>query len=217
MGHISLSQCVGMKKEFLEQLFDFRDTGFSAQKIFYYDVETTGLVPGFNEICQFAGILEVNNIVIWKYKKIVRPEFPCRIHPEAVKTHGITVDKMMQGISQAELHYRIRKHLSFAVNPYDSEDKAVPCAFNGTFDYGFLAALFESNNDRYLGSLFNHRSIDPLGFFRVLACVYDWKLENMKLETIANALGISIDAHDAMSDTEALREVVYKIRKGIIC
>jgi DNA polymerase III epsilon subunit-like protein len=60
-----------------------------------------------------------------------------------------------------------------------------------------------------MGSLFNHRVIDPLAYFRFLNSVYDWKLENMKLSTIARAMGIKIDAHDAMSDTRALRELYY--------
>jgi DNA polymerase III epsilon subunit-like protein len=179
------------------------------RKIFFFDVETTGLTPGFHEICQFAGILDVDGETVWEYEKIIRPQFPCRIDPGAVAVHGITLDKMMGGIKQDELHYRIVKHLSFSVDKYNREDKAFPAAFNGNFDYSFMSSLFRARNDHFMGSLFNHRVIDPLAYFRFLNSVYDWKLENMKLSTIARAMGIKIDAHDAMSDTRALRELYY--------
>lgn len=183
------------------------------QKIFFFDVETTGLTPGFNEICQFAGILDVDGETVWEINKLVRPQFPCRIHPKAIETHGITLEKMQTGITHSELHYRICKHLQFSIDKYNPKDKAFPCAYNGVFDYSFLTDLFTRNNDIYCGSLFNHRIIDPLAYFRFLNSVYDWKLENMKLLTVAKHLGIEINAHDAMSDTRALRKIYYTIRK----
>lgn len=191
----------------------FRKT--TPRKIFFFDVETTGLIPGFHEICQFAGILDVDGETVWEYEKIVRPQYPCRIDPGAVAVHGITLDKMMKGIKQDELHYRIVKHLSFSIDKYNKEDKAFPAAFNGTFDYGFLSSLFRVCNDPFMGSLLNHRIVDPLAYFRFLNSVYDWKLENMKLSTIAQAMDIKIDAHDAMSDTRALRELYYMLVKEL--
>lgn len=181
-------------------------------KMFYFDVETTGLQAGFNEICQIGIILDIEGETVWEYESIVRPCFPCRIHPGAVETHGITLNRMRyEGIGQRDLHFTICNNLNRYIDKYDTEDKAFPSAFNGLFDYQFISALWHSCNDSYLGSYLNHRIFDPLAYFRILACKYGWNLPNMKLSTIAEHLGIPILAHDALSDTRALRKLVYMI------
>ncbi|MBD3293824.1 MAG: hypothetical protein GF393_12945 [Armatimonadia bacterium] len=194
----------------------FGSTVESPPKIFFFDVETTGTDPNFHEIIQFAGILDINKETVWEFNKIIRPEYPCRIHPDATKTHGITIDQLQKGIKYDELHYRIVKHLSFHIDKYNPNDKAFPCAFNGSFDYSFLSSLWSRCNDVFLGSLFNHKIIDPLALFRFLSAKYEWTLENMKLSTIANALNIPINAHDAMSDTKVLREITYTILGNLV-
>lgn len=194
----------------------YTDSIPASRKLLFFDVETTGLEPGFNEICQIALILDIDGHTVWEYETIVRPEFPCRVHPTAIETHGITINRMRyEGISQHDLHFTICNHLSRYIDKYNPNDKAAPCAYNGPFDYAFLSALWKRCNDKFLGSFLNHRIIDPLAYFRFLASKYEWKLANMKLSTVAEHFGISLSAHDALSDTRALRKIFYNIYQDI--
>jgi len=185
-------------------------------KILFFDVETQGLLSNYHGICQIACILDIDGTTVWEWESIVRPPHLNRTSDQAVKIHGINNERMYyEGIDYEELHFELTSNLGTYIDKYDRNDKATPSAFNGNFDYGFISEVFSRNSDDYMGSLLNHRIIDPLAYYRFYAVKYGWALENMKLKTIANALDIEITAHDALSDTRALREITYTILKGI--
>lgn len=76
----------------------------------FYDIETTGLNPCFDQVLQFAAIrtdLSLN--------KIERHEFMIRLncdvtpHPEAMKTHGISLDDIAKGDNEYEVVKKIHQ------------------------------------------------------------------------------------------------------------
>ena len=98
-------------------------------------------------------------------------------------------------------------------NRYDKTDKFYPCGHNVVFDLNFLNNLFQTNGQKYgTGAYQNWRAIDT----RVMANIaaFDGKLDvkDVKLETLCKHFGIEIQAHDALSDIRATRELFFKLR-----
>lgn len=81
---------------------------------------------------------------------------------------------------------------------------------NAAFDNQFLRGFFLQNNDKFFGSWFWANSMDVM----VLATVYlankRTEMENFKLSTVAETLGVQVDGdslHNAMYDIELTKAV----------
>jgi DNA polymerase III epsilon subunit-like protein len=84
--------------------------------------------------------------------------------------------------------------------------------FNLKFDMDFLTEWFRKLDFKYFGSYTNYRPLDAYNE----ACSWAFmggfaELENLKLETLSKACNIEIEAHNALSDILATRELWYKL------
>ena len=68
--------------------------------------------------------------------------------------------------------------------------------------------FFAKNGDVYYGSWFNWKRIDPLGVLYFMDGMGKISLPNYKLETVCDHFGIKIDAHDAISDIRATKQLI---------
>jgi exodeoxyribonuclease I len=179
----------------------------------FYDVETSGLKPAFDQVLTFACIrtdLELNEIgrqtiTICLRKDIVPSPF-------AFLTHGLTYDELALGITEYSAALKIHKIL----NTPDT----ISIGYNSLgFDDEFLRFLFYRNLlDPYSHQYANGCSrmdILPLAvIFRVFhsSCL-KWPQINskpsLKLDLIsqANKFVTTGRAHEAMNDVEALVEL----------
>ena len=90
--------------------------------------------------------------------------------------------------------------------------------YNIGFDLEFLNEFFKSNNNNYLFSYFHWPSVDIAQILTFYTMKSDTRkhLENFKLGTVANQLGIKVDEsllHDAMGDV-ILTQYLWKRLRG---
>ncbi|MHA1169584.1 MAG: 3'-5' exonuclease, partial [Candidatus Hodarchaeales archaeon] len=113
-----------------------------------------------------------------------------------------------------EVHRSMKQFMQQYINRYDKKDKFYLGGYNVNFDHDFLLNFFQKNDDKFFGSYFNHRLIDPLYIVRWLE--FEGIIEpmhNHKLVTICKRFGIEFDAHDAVADVRATMDLNTELRK----
>jgi DNA polymerase-3 subunit epsilon len=152
--------------------------------------------------------LNENNqlIILDKINVEVCPREDKRIEEMALSVNGYTMERLKElkkdedGFNEFLLF--LRKH----INRYNKFDKCILAGYNNIhFDNNFLRRWFTDNNSKYYGSYFWSTTIDVLAEATRYLLHYRPALENMKLKTIAKAVGIKIDEdrlHDALYDIE---------------
>lgn len=186
------------------------------KKVLYFDVETTGLLAGTNEITQLGYILDIDGDVAVERSLLMRPLRPDTVDPKALEVQHRTIEEVMGFPHPFTAYHQFLADLGSVIDKYDREDKAWPCAFNGTFDISFLSAWFESFDDKYLGSWINWKLLDPMQICRYLQYADKIQVENFKLGTIAAYYGIDTGIqHDALSDVRTLRAINNRIGEHI--
>lgn len=185
-------------------------------KILYFDVETTGLDSEENDVFQLAGAIEINGRIQEEFNFDIRPFNLANVSPEALQVTQKTFSELESYPNSVLIHDEFVRLLSKYVDKFDKADKFYPAGYNVQFDIDFLRSFFFKCGDRYYGSWFNYRWLDPYPVLHILESLGYLKLDNYKLETVCDYLGIDIDAHDAMSDIRATINVFNYVRKKII-
>lgn len=183
-------------------------------KIFWFDCETTGVNASINAIIQISGLIEIDGEILESLNFNVKPFTGAQIDKRALEVNKITEKELLDFPSHMVVYGKLITILSKYIAKYDTTDKFVLAGYNVGFDDGFLRNFFLLNNDKYYGSYFAWPKID------VAHCVAEeyskgLRLINFKLETLCKQFGISIAAHDAMSDIIATRDLYYKLKAGI--
>lgn len=184
-------------------------------KLFFFDLETTGINPAKHGIHQISGEIVVNGESKEVFDFKVRPNPKAIIEEDALKVAGVTKEQIMAYPPMEEVYGQLIMLISLYVDKFDKHDKYYLVGFNNaSFDNHFLRGFFLQNNDNYFGSWFWSNSIDIM----VLATpkLFDKRsnMENFKLSTVAKALGIPVDEsklHDASYDiflTKAIFDIV---------
>ena len=184
-------------------------------KLIYIDVETTGLSAKRNDIIQLAGIIEIDKEVVDYFNIRVQPHNYANIEQAALNVNKRTVEEIKTFQSPREAYKDFTSLLSKYINKFDKNDKAYMIAYNGRFDLEFLHEWFIKCGDKYFGSFFNWRVIDPIQMVDWMQLKGALTLTDRKLETLCEYFGIELDAHDAMRDIEATRELTQKLLEVI--
>jgi DNA polymerase III subunit epsilon len=190
-------------------------------KIFWFDTETTGLKAGVHDAHQIAYLVDIGGEIVDEGCVWIRPTRWENVEASALEKCGVTLEelktsKKYQPIKQA--HAQLCGAMGKHVEKYDRGDKFYPGGYNCRFDYDFLQDLFVQVGDKYFGSWFNHRIIDPLSLARVLeqngllTTTTGAPLDNMQLGTVCAAYGINIGtAHNAIDDVKATRDLYRRM------
>lgn len=178
-------------------------------KILYFDVETTGLNPRVNDIVQLAGIIEIDGEIKERFNYRIQPFSFENISQEALDITGNTIEGLKNHTKPFVIYKELINMFSRYVDKFNKADKFVPVGYNVNFDIGFLREWFIKNGDLYYGSWINYKYVDPLAVFYMLESIGKVNYPDYKLSTVCEHLGFSIDAHDALSDISATRDV-YK-------
>ncbi len=102
------------------------------------DFETTGRLAGFHEPCQVAvvplcaALRPISGVR--PFVSLIRPEYPERREPEAMRVHGIPLDMLMDAPSQDDVADRLHSWAKRLAST-----RLVPLAHNWAFEAGFLA------------------------------------------------------------------------------
>lgn len=184
-------------------------------KIFFFDLETTGLLYWKHGIHQISGMVDIDGEVKESFNFNVQPYPTAAIDPDALKVANKTAEEIQAYPAIQKVYQNIIEMLAKYVDRFNKQDKFFLCGYNNaSFDNAFFRAFFVQNFDNYFGSYFWSSSLDVM----VLATHYLLKkrkaMLDFKLKTVAVQMGIEVDEsklHDATYDIELTREMYYII------
>ncbi|UZJ39978.1 3'-5' exonuclease [Prosthecochloris sp. SCSIO W1102] len=184
------------------------------KKILWFDTETTGLSPEKHSIIQFAAIIEEGGQVKDQIDLKFAPIPGAAVEQSALDLTGTMRGELDARPSAVDAYYQIVRFFGRHCDKYDKGDKYYPAGYNVKFDLDFLQALFmKCGGFKYgIGSFVNWRRLDPLPFLHLMDFRNQISLPNYKLETVCEHYGIEIDAHDALSDVRATRELMQRLK-----
>lgn len=183
-------------------------------KLFFFDLETTGINPGRNGIHQISGEIVIDGETKECFNFHVCPNPKATIEPQALAVSGVTKEQILAYPSMGSIHAKLTAILEKYVDKFDKKDKFFLVGYNNaSFDNQFLRGFFLQNGDNYFGSWFWSNSIDVM----VLATAYlaekRPQMVDFKLATVAGFLGVNVDSsslHDADYDIQ-LTKAIYEI------
>lgn len=185
-------------------------------KIWFFDVETTGLDSYKNDIITMANIIDIDGEIKEKFSLKIQPFNWDNIEQSALDVNKIEKASLKTFLPPLEAHRKLKEVLKKYIDPYNRKDKFQPGGYNNDFDIKFMANFFKKCGDKYFGSWIDYHKFDPQVIIQFLHLKGEINLPNYRLETVANYFGININAHDAMSDIEATREIIYKLIPRIV-
>lgn len=180
------------------------------KKVLWLDTETTGLDPTAHSIIQIAGIIDIDGVEKFRFDYNVKPHADFEIDDEALKISK-TTRKMLLGFPEiTEVYNQIKQDFRGFVDPFNREDKFIIAGQNIKFDLDMLSHFFMRQGDPYLGSFVDFKNrIELMDITKGLQALGFIKSETIKLSAVCKEFGIKINAHNAMSDIQATRDLYY--------
>lgn len=183
-------------------------------KLFYFDLETTGVMHWKNGIHQISGCIEIDGEVKEYFDFKVKPNPKAVIEDEALTIGGITREDLETYEEMGSVYKSLINLLSKYVDKYNKADKFHLVGYNNaSFDNQFLRAFFVQNGDVYFGSWFWSSSVDVM----VLAAQHLMNIRHQmidfKLKTVASYMGLEVNndnLHEATYDIDLTRNI-YKL------
>lgn len=160
-----------------------------------FDLETTGIGAASNEIIEIGAVKVVNNVITDKFSTFVNPGRPIPYHIQELTSIN---DQMVADAPSIDT--ALPEFLEFCGN-------AVLVAHNASFDTGFI---YQKAKDRGIHTDFT--IIDTVSMSRALLP----ELKKYKLDTVAKALGVSLENHHrAVDDAGATAEIFTRLVKRL--
>jgi len=186
-------------------------------KIFWVDLETTGVDVRKNDIHHIAIQIELDGMVLEELDIKTRPDPKAKIEPKALQVGGVTLEQV-KAYQPAEAAYKeVKRLLDAYVDAFNPKDKFHLAGYNNRqFDDPFLRAWFQRRGDNFFGSYFWSDSIDVLVLASQHLMHERHKMPSFKLSEVAAYLGIDVDAsalHDANYDLELTRLIYEEVTK----
>lgn len=182
-------------------------------KLFYFDLETTGVKFWKNGIHQISGAVEIDGDIKEYFNFHVQPYSSALIESEALAISGITEDTLKEYQPFKDCYTCVCKLLAKYVDKYNKADKFFLVGYNNaSFDNQFFRAFFVQNLDNYFGSYFWSSSIDIMVLASQKLMNERHLMLNFQQSTVAKHLGIQVDdsrLHEAQYDVEIMIQI-YK-------
>lgn len=176
------------------------------EKLFFYDIETTGTEYFKHGIHQISGAIMIDGEIKEKFNFKICPHEKAKIEDEALEIGGVTKEQILAYPKMNIVYNEIIKLLSRYVNRFNKLDKFHLVGYNNaSFDDKFFRAFFVQNNDQYFGSWFWAGSIDCYVLASNKFRKERQSFANFKQVTVAKHLGIDVDEtklHDAEYDID---------------
>lgn len=189
-------------------------------KLFFCDVETTGLDPARNGITQIAG--EIGYLrPDGSYDTKTAFNFNCApfgqdmVEKSALDIQKKTAEEVSAYPLPGEIFKKLKTIIEKHVEKYEPTDKLFFVAYNSPFDNSFMREFWRKNGDKYFGGLF---WTPDLCVMRLAAEKLKFNRDtfpNFKLQTVAAALDVKIEGggefHDASYDIALTRDIYLKL------
>jgi DNA polymerase III subunit epsilon len=204
-------------------------------KIFYYDVETTGLDHKKASIHQLSGAIEIDGVIVNEFdyrikpldkgsesvfenEKWVRKYFNKEHSDYALEMAGATLEELQQrGREPREVMNELLAVMAKYVNQYDKNDKLFLCGYNNRrFDDNVFRQWFSDLEYKWFGSWYWNDTLDALVLASYSLMEERPRLNDFKLATVARHLGLEVDdskLHDSMYDIYLTIGIMGKIKE----
>jgi len=186
-------------------------------KLFFFDLETTGVNPAKNGIHQISGEIVIDGETKETFDFKVQPNPKAIIEEQALKVCSVTEDQIKAYPEMKEVYNQLIKMLSKYVDKFNKNDKFFLVGYNNaSFDNQFLRGFFLQNGDSYFGSWFWSNSFDVMVLATPFLAERRAEMANFQLSTVAGFLGVTIEEqklHDASYDiylTKSIFDIVTK-------
>ena len=185
-------------------------------KLFFYDLETTGVNPGRNGIHQISGMIVIDGQIKEEFDIKVQPNPKAVIEKEALEVAGVTEEQIRSYTPMGEVYRKqIIPMLNKYVDKYNKTDKFFLVGFNiAHFDNDFFRGFFLQNGDKYFGSYFWSNCLDVMVLATPFLSGIREQMENFKQSTVAKTLGIEVDdskLHDDSYDIYVCKAIYDKV------
>ena len=191
----------GVEPKFFENIYIKHKTTTYTNDFVVFDVETTGLEPAVDRIIEIGAFKYKNNKKIDKFHMLVNPNI--LLDSEIMQLTGIT-DKSL--IDKLTIDKVLPLFFEFI------EDYTL-IAHNASFDIKMLACECYRNNIK----MCDNKVIDTLSLSKKV--ISKEKIENYKLETIKDYLGLNYNSHRALDGCEVCARIfqmyIEKSKKDI--
>ena len=155
-----------------------------------FDLETTGLSPDKNKIIEIGAVKVVDGAITERFSTFVNPEVPIPYNIEQLTS--IKDDIVLDAPRIEEI---LPEFMKFC-------EGTVMVAHNAEFDTGFIR-----KNCERMGLPFDFTIADTVALARILLP----QLNRFKLDTVAKAVGVSLDHHHrAVDDAACTAEIFVK-------
>jgi len=183
----------------------------NSEKLFFYDLETTGLNPARHGVHQISGIITINGEVKEKIDLKVRPNPKAAIEQPALDVGNVTREQILAYPKMDVVFSELTAILSKYVDKFNKQDKLHLVGYNIMgFDNDFFRGFWIQNGDKYFGSMFWSDSIDVMALASNEFRDSRSEMANFKLATVAEKCGIHVDEtklHDASYDIYLTMEI----------
>lgn len=178
----------------------------------WIDTETTGIDPTLHSMIEIAGIIDIDGSIKETFEFRCKPHPDFDINPRALLINELSEDIIWNFPDMKETHSALLKIFSKYIDKFNRNDKFIVCGQNIKFDIDILSHFFTRLGDPYLGSWIDFRKrielYDITNCMRILEFI---KSETVSLGPLCKEFGIPIQAHNALSDIKATRELYYTI------
>ena len=155
-----------------------------------FDLETTGLSPDKNKIIEIGAVKVVDGAITERFSTFINPEVPIPYNIEQLTS--IKDDMVLDAPRIEEI---LPEFMKFC-------EGTVMVAHNAEFDTGFIR-----KNCERMGLPFDFTIADTVALARILLP----QLNRFKLDTVAKAVGVSLDHHHrAVDDAACTAEIFVK-------
>ncbi len=195
-------------------------------RVFWYDLETTGLDKNKNHIMQLSYIIDVCGDTVLERDIKFKPYSTEHVSEQALKVTGVDKNALLsRDVSAKDAFHTLLTDLEKHKGGLGKgSPRYVSGGYNvAVFDKWFLTAFFDLNllnrswAPRYYYYFYQQPVLDVMYFYMPLALtdlqLKTWhEKESFKLENVYKLLlDGEINAHDALADVKATREVYYAL------
>ena len=177
-------------------------------KILWFDCETSGLNEVKNDIITMAFIAEIHGKVQGELSLTCKPFSFDNVSPKALEVNGISMEELETYPAPQEAFKKMLRFFDGYINKFDKGDKFYLAGYNTGFDQKFLKEFFKKNDHKYMYSYMSPKIFDVMQIALYMDLFLHFDFNDHKLGTVGEQLGIELDAHDAMNDIRATRELV---------
>lgn len=190
-----------------------------SNKIFFYDLETTGVSYdcAIHQLSASIYDLEKESIVE-DINLFASPHVGARIESEALEVCGITEDALYAYPRPETMYRKLTEILGRHVEKFNPDDKMFLGGYNNSkFDDEMFKKFFILNDDKYFNSFFYASPVVDVYHLASRPLLLRRKyMPNFKLATVASFMGIAVandELHDARYDLQLTIELFRRINK----